>query len=160
MDEIVVDKFRSDVLSMVQRRGSALFFMIVAGKFEKFIGGPTQPTETRVHVTINKEMVIGLNRKSYEMIGKAPAVYLQYSREDAIIAIEPAHSFRMPSAFPVKPKTHCGWRINASPFCKHFDIRIDSTERFIRPDLSDDGKMLLLNLRETVTVRQIRRNKR
>jgi len=133
--------------------------MIIAGKMEKFMGGPTLPPKTRLHVTINKELVIGINRRCYEMIGKPAAVYLHYSREDHIIGIEPVHSFRMPAAFPVKPKTHCGWRINASPFCKHFDLRVESTERFLNPHLSKDGRMLLLNLTETVTVKQFRRRK-
>ena len=39
----------------------------------------------------------------------------------------------------------------------HFGIRIESTERFVSPDIRD-GK-LLLNLSETVTVRQQRRKK-
>jgi hypothetical protein len=112
------------------------------------------------HVTIGKENVIGLNQKCYELLGKPPAVYLYYSREDSLIAIEPVHSHRMPAAFPVKQKTHCGWRINASPFCKHYDIRIDSTERFINPELSSDGKRLLLKLTQTVTTKNLRVKKK
>ena len=73
--------------------------------------------------------------------------------------IEPVSSLRLPAAFPVKLKTSVGWRINAAPFCKHFNIRIDSTERFIAPDLRDDGS-LQLKLSETVTIRQIRRKKK
>ena len=134
--------------------------MIVAGKFEKFMGGPTPSPHERIHITINPQYVLGFNKKCYQILGKPPAVYLHYSREDHIIAIEPVHSFRMPAAFPVKAKTSVGWRISASPFCKHYGIRIDSTERFIRPQLSDDGKMLLLKLTETVTVRQLRRKKK
>ena len=134
--------------------------MIITGKFEKFLGGPTLPPETRLHVTISKENVIGLNQKCYEMLGKPQAVYLHYSSQDSVIAIEPVHSFRMPAAFPVKQKTHCGWRINAAPFCKHYDIRIDSTERFISPEKSSDGKMLLLKLTETVTTKQFRVKKK
>ncbi|MCA1590368.1 MAG: hypothetical protein LC734_08280 [Acidobacteria bacterium] len=127
--------------------------------YEKFLGGPTQSMHDRLHVTINKENVIGLNQNCYRMLGKPPAVYLYYSRAKDIIAIEPVPSPRLPLAFPVKMKTHVGWRINASPFCKHFNIRLDSTERFINPELSLDGMQLLLKLNETVTVRQIRRKK-
>lgn len=134
--------------------------MIVAGKFEKFMGGPTPSPHNRLHVTINPQYVIGLNKKCYEMLGKPPAVYLHYNRDEHIIGIEPVHSFRMPAAFPVKEKTSVGWCVRASPLCKHYNIRIDSTERFIRPDLSRDGKMLLLKLTETVTVTQQRRKKK
>ena len=127
------------------------------GRLEKFMGGPTQSMHDRIHVTINAQNVIGLNNNCYKQLGKPPAVYLYFSREDDLIAIEPVHSHRMPAAFPVKQKTSVGWRINASPFCKHYNIRIDSTERFTSPEFRD-GK-LHLKLAETATIRQIRRKK-
>src|SRR5688572_19376592 len=126
-------------------------------EFERFEGGPTQSPHDRLHITINKENVIGLNANCYRMLGKPVAVYLYFSRKSDVIAIEPLDNPRLPKAFPVKQKTSVGWRINASPFCKHFGIRIESTERFIDPDIRD-GK-LLLKLSDTVTVRQHRRKK-
>ncbi|MEJ7849584.1 MAG: hypothetical protein WKF92_15990 [Pyrinomonadaceae bacterium] len=128
-------------------------------EFEKYLGGPTQSTSDRMHITINANNVIGFNNNLYRLLGKPPAVYLHFSRVRDIIVIEPVSSLRLPTAFPVKQKTSVGWRINAAPFCKHFNIRIDSTERFISPDLRDDGS-LHLKLSETVTIRQIRRKKR
>jgi len=129
---------------------------IMDREFEKFRGGPTQSTSERLYVTINKENVIGLNNNCYQILGKPPAVYLYFSRVKDVIAVEPVQSPRLPEAFPVKEKNSVGWRINASPFCKHFGIRLDSTERFINPDITSDGK-LILKLSETVTVRQNRR---
>jgi hypothetical protein len=125
---------------------------------EKFMGGPTQSPHDRIHVTINAQNVIGMNNNCYKMLGKPPAVYLWFSREDDVIAIEPVHSHRLPAAFPVKEKTSVGWRINASPFCKNYNIRIDSTERFVSPEIRDNK--LWLNLRETATIRQMRRKKK
>ena len=55
-------------------------------------------------------------------------------------------------------KSSVGYRINASPFCKHFGIRLDATERFTHPEIRD-GK-LMLKLGETVIVRQNRRKKK
>ena len=132
--------------------------MIIFGKLEKFTGGPTPSPRERMHVTINKGGLIRLNENCYRRLGKPEAVYLYYSKEDTVIGIEPVHSFRMPSAFPVKP-TSSGRRIQASPLCKHYGIRIDSTERFVNPEFSRDGKQLLLKLTETVTVKQVRRRK-
>ena len=126
--------------------------------FEKFRGGPTLAAADRVYVTINKENVIGINANCYRLLGKPPAVNLYFSRSQDIIAIEPVQSPRLPQVFPVRPKTSVGWRINASPFCKHFNICIDSTERFICPEIRD-GK-LMLKLSDTVTIRQIRRKKK
>lgn len=127
-------------------------------EFEKFRGGPTQSPLDRIHVTVNKENVIGINANCYRLLGKPPAVYLYFSRTRDVIAIEPVPSPRLPEAFPVKLKSTVGYRINASPFCKHFNIRIDSTERFTHPEIRD-GK-LMLKLAETTTIRQIRRKKK
>lgn len=127
-------------------------------EFEKFRGGPTQDPAQRIHVTINKDNVIGLNRNCYHLLGKPPAVYLYFSRGKDVIAIEPTPNARSSEAFPVKVRNLADWRINAAPFCKHFGIRIDSTERFISPDIRD-GK-LILKLSETVTVRQNRRKRK
>jgi len=141
---------------MIRRCIRTLFIMIIVGKLEKFMGGPTQPPQKRVHVTINKDNVIRLNDRCYGMLGKPPAVYLHFSRADSLIAIEPVHSHRMPAAFPVKQSGNNGWLISASPFCKHYNIRIDATERFVNPEQSRDGKMLLLKLTETVTTKNLR----
>ena len=122
------------------------------------MGGPTQSPHDRIHVTINAQNVIGINNNCYKMLGKPPAVYLWFSREDDVIAIEPVHSHRLPAAFPVKEKTSVGWRINASPFCKNYNIRIDTTERFVSPEIRENK--LWLNLRETATIRQMRRKKK
>ena len=132
--------------------------MIIIGKLEKFTDGPTPSPRERMHVTINKGGSIRLNENCYRRLGKPDAVYLYYSKEDQVIALEPVHSFRMPMAFPVKPTTS-GRRIQASPLCKHYGIRIDSTERFVNPEFSSDGKQLLLKLTETVTVKQLRKRK-
>lgn len=129
--------------------------MIIIGKLEKFMGGPTPSTGERIHVTINRAGTIRLNRNCYRLLGKPPAVYLYYSKEDSVIALEPVQTARLATAFPVRTTTS-GWRVQAAPLCKHYNIRIDTTEKFISPELSPDGRRLLLKLTETVTVRQIR----
>jgi len=131
---------------------------IIDRDFEKFLGGPTQSMHDRLHVTINKENVIGMNENCYRLLGKPLAANLFFSRTRDIIAIEPLQTPRLATAFPVKRKNSVGWRINASPFCKHFNIRLESTERFIAPEIIDNK--LLLKLSETVTVKQFRRKKR
>ena len=127
--------------------------------FEKFYGGPTQSPNGRVYVSINKESVIGLNRNCYNLLGQPASVYLYYSRKDQPIAIAPLTSAREPDSFPVKPKTSVGWRINALPFCRFFGIRTETTERFVSPEVAPDGK-LLLDLSNTITIRQERHKRR
>lgn len=124
-------------------------------EFERFRGGPTQSKAERVYVTIDKRFVISINNNMHRLLGKPSAVYLHYSRKSDVIAVEPLSSSRLPEAFPVRERSGGGWRINASPFCKHFGIRLDTTERFICPEIHN-GK-LLLKLTETVTVQNQRR---
>jgi len=123
--------------------------------FEKFRGGPTQPSNERLHITINRRNTILMNRNCYRMLGKPTAVYLYFSRVRDTIAIEPLHNPRLPKAFPVRQKNSTGWRIQAGPFFKHFGIRVDTTEKFISPDIRD-GK-LMLKLSDTVTVDRLRK---
>jgi hypothetical protein len=126
-------------------------------KFEKFLGGPTQPLELRVRVSLGKRNVILMNRKCYQMLGKPTAVYLHFSRADDIIAIEPVHSYRLPAAFPVRVYDTT-FSINAAPFCRHFGIKLDATQQFISPEIRDGA--LQLKLSETITITRKRRMKK
>src|SRR5689334_11788676 len=115
--------------------------------FERFRGGPNEALAKRLHVTISPQKLILINRKLYIEIGRPEAVHLGYSRERDTIAIEPA-SPRLSDAFPLVANPR-NWRINAAPFCRHFGIEIDTTLKFIRPEII--GNTLLLKLSETVS---------
>jgi hypothetical protein len=115
--------------------------------FEKFLAGPTPNLSVRLNVTINKHSVILINRRVFELMGKPEAVCLYYSRTRDIIAMVPT-SPRFREAFPVLAATKTGWRINAATFCRHFGIRVDSTIRFVDPEIQ--GVKLLLKLSHTV----------
>ncbi|MEP6847420.1 MAG: hypothetical protein ABI999_01100 [Acidobacteriota bacterium] len=116
-------------------------------KWEKFQGGPAGAGELRV--TINSRGMIYLNRKAYQVFGNPQAVALYYGRENDSIAIEPAYP-RFAENFKVVKKQE-GWGIHASTFCRHFGIRVVSTQRFLRPNLTNEGQFIL-GLRETVIV--------
>ena len=130
--------------------------MTLDREFERFHGGPNEPASKRLHVTISPGKLILLNRNVYNLIGKPAAVYLNFSRVRDIIAIEPA-SPRVPESFPVI-QNHHNWRINAAPFCRNFNIDIDTQLKFIRPELEGDALMLKLN--ETVSVSGRKRRKK
>ena len=121
--------------------------------FERFRGGPNEAASKRVHITISPAKLILLNRNAYEMIGKPEAVYLYFSRERDSIGIEPT-SPRFNQAFPVIPSGH-GWRINAAPFCRHFNIHVDTTLKFLDPAITRNS--VLLKLSETVSVARRKR---
>ncbi|MBA2335826.1 MAG: hypothetical protein M3449_11135 [Acidobacteriota bacterium] len=123
--------------------------MTLEKKWEKFKGGPLAKRGQEVRVTLNRKGLIYMNAKMYQCLGRPKAVALYYSREDDAIAVEPAYP-RFVENFQVVKK-QMGWAVHASTFCRHHKIRIPNTERFIRPDLTNEGQ-LILNLRETVTV--------
>ena len=126
---------------------------MIAPDLEPFHGGPNEPKHGRIYVTISKQSIIWLNVNCYRMLGEPKGVRLHFGRNAGIIAVEPVREAPMENTFPVRSTKRTGYRICALPFCRHFRIRIDSTRRFTRPELSEDGKLLLLNLRETVTVK-------
>lgn len=125
-------------------------------EFEVFRGGPNEALSKRLYVSINRGHLIMFNRNVYSELGRPEAVHLGYSRARDIIAVEAA-SPRLNDSFPVRSDRY-NFRICAAPFCRHFGIRIDSTLKFVRPDII--GKTLFLNLGETIsTVRPRRRKK-
>lgn len=117
--------------------------------FEQFKGGPVVATQNRMHVTLSPLGVIYLNKNAYRILGRPDAVSLYYNREREVIAVQCANP-RLPQNFPVKPCQN-GYRILAGPFLGHFRIRTGKTLRFARPDINDQG-VLMLELRETVYV--------
>ncbi len=130
--------------------------MSLERKWEKFRGGPAARLGNALEprITINSKGLIYFNGWAYKMFGSPKAVALYYSREDDSIAIEPAYP-RFSENFLVVKK-QMGWAVHGSTFCRHYGIRIPTTERFLRPDLTNEGQ-LILNLRETVTVGQVKK---
>ncbi|MFN2412720.1 MAG: hypothetical protein ABR535_06660 [Pyrinomonadaceae bacterium] len=132
--------------------------MTLDRKWEKFKGGPHSKSRDAVRITLNRKGTIYFNPKAYQVLGSPKAVALYYSREDDAIALEPSYP-RFVEHFQVVKKQN-GWAVNAASFCRHYNIRIPNTERFIRPDLTNEGQMIL-SLKETVTVGgivKVRRN--
>jgi hypothetical protein len=116
---------------------------------EKFMGGPIIAPQERMHITLNRKGMLFLNANAHRMIGKPFAVYLYYNRQLDRIVVESA-SQNFPETFPVKQFSN-GWKIHASPFCRHFGIKLDTTERFVHPDIDASGR-LYLTLSNTVMV--------
>jgi len=116
--------------------------------FERFHGGANEAISKRLHITISPAKLILLNRNMFDALGKPGAVFLNFSSVRDTIAIEPA-SPRLPETFPVV-KTGASWRINAAPFCRHFNIAVDTTLKFLHPDVV--GNALYLKLNETISV--------
>lgn len=126
--------------------------MTLDRKWVKFHGGPLagpMAMRNQVRVTINRKGLIYMNSRMFTEMGRPKAVALYYNEEDDGIALQPAYE-RFDEHFLVV-KRQTGWAVHASTFCRHNKIRIPDTERFLRPELNDEG-ILFLNLRETVGV--------
>ena len=124
--------------------------------FEVFRAGPNEARSKRLHVTILKYGIIRMNRNVYYQIGRPAAVRLGYSRERDAIFIEPV-SPRFNEAFPVI-QDRMAWRINAAPFCRHFNITPDTTLKFVDPEIV--GQTMLLKLHHTISVARPKRRRR
>jgi hypothetical protein len=118
-------------------------------EWEQFRGGPTPANNTRIHVTLNPKGKIYLNKNAYREMGRPEAVTLHYNRLRDRIGIAPANP-SLDEAFPVQA-TGNYFSIYAGPFCLHFGIRLPTTEKFVRPEIGDNGAVSL-DLRNTVTV--------
>ena len=123
--------------------------MTLDREWEKFSGGPNKPNRDRIHITINKTGLIYINGNGHRMLGRPEAVQLFFNRPKDKIALKPAHA-RLSDAFPVKEKSGY-YLVHASPFCRHYGIKFGTTEKFVLPDIDDDG-ILHLDLTRTVTV--------
>jgi hypothetical protein len=124
-------------------------------KWEHFDGGPkAAPGRGGVRVTINRSGMIYLNDKAYDLLGRPEAVELYYCRDYDAIALEPTLA-RKERNFILRKK-QMGWAIYASSFCRHYRIRVATTEEFPRPERTADGHMIL-SMRSTFTVGERRR---
>ncbi|MFT3742809.1 MAG: hypothetical protein QM785_00815 [Pyrinomonadaceae bacterium] len=127
---------------------------------EKFMGGPSVAYSERLHATIDARGKIFVNGKLHQMMGSPEAVCLYFNRPRNMIILEPADNLSSTDAFRLKPQTHGGSRVlYANPFCKHFGIRIPTTERFIHPTTDATGR-LYLKLTETVTISRTQKRRK
>lgn len=74
-----------------------------------------------------------------------------------MIGIRPAHD-RLAEAFPVR-ETGESFVFYIGNFLRHFGIKLSTTEKFVAPDITNDG-ILVLDLTNTVTVSGFKRKQR
>lgn len=116
--------------------------------WEKFRGGPTRAENTAFSVTINKKNVITFNKYAREKLGRPDGVLLLFEKKELMIGVVPV-SMNDKDAFPLKPKGGgSNFVVHAAPFCRHFGIVIERTEKFDHADLDNVG-ILRLDLKST-----------
>ena len=126
------------------------------GCWEEFEDGPTEPRETRMHVTLSPRNVIHLNGNVMDRLGKPEFVRLLFDRLNSRIGIMPAHG-TAPNAFPLKVKGRGRHRIVwAAPFCRYYGIHFDRIRAFAEPEIDADGVLRL----DLLNTKNVRTNKR
>jgi hypothetical protein len=119
--------------------------------WEEFQGSPTRVERNRVRVTLNRKGIILMNKVAFEVLGEPRAVKLLFSKATQAIGLKAGDPTKE-NSFPVKRKDRWFNRtVAASPFCRHYGIRVDRTVLFYEADLDFDG-VLQLELAKTVVV--------
>jgi hypothetical protein len=103
--------------------------------WEEFQGSPTRAERNKVRVTLNKKGIILMNKVAFEVLGEPKAMKLLFSKATQVIGLtagDPANK----NSFPVNRKDQWFNRtVAASPFCRHYGIRVDRTVLFYEADL-------------------------
>jgi hypothetical protein len=119
--------------------------------FVEFQGMPNRVDKQRVRVTLNSRGVMLLNGKAYEAMKSPAAVTLLFDEVNKIIALKPTDTNRK-NAFAVKAKDKWNNRtVHTSPFCKHFNIKVERTILFNEVDIDNEG-LMKLELTKTTTI--------
>ncbi len=128
-------------------------------RWEEFEGKPTEPKSERLHVTLNQKNQIFLNRNIHALMGNPKSVVLLFDKLNSVIGIRSAAP-NVPNAFPVKKRPSGMHRIIvATPFCKHYRIKVDRTTAFIEPEIDPEG-VLKLDLKSVVEIGRIKKSSR
>ncbi|HEV8593089.1 MAG TPA: hypothetical protein VGQ55_13370 [Pyrinomonadaceae bacterium] len=123
----------------------------MATHWEQFKGGPTRPSNEYFGITINNKSDLTINRFTMKTLGNPEAVVLLFDKRESVIGLVSTNR-RNADAFPVIPKNGGqNWVIHTAPFCRHFGIVIDRTERFDQPEIDNEG-ILRLDLKTTHNV--------
>ena len=110
----------------------------------------TQARWSGIHVTMNPKGLIYLNGKAMSTLRHAERVELLYDRFNNTIGVKPSNTLNK-FAFKAAVKgKHGGRKIRAYRLLQQFDIKLDRTVRFLKPEVNDEG-FLILDLRNTTT---------
>jgi hypothetical protein len=104
------------------------------------------------YVTMNPEGEIVLSRYTHEAMKGPDAYVLLFDRQTNTIGLNPS-SARSPDAYPAHARgKHGGRVVRAYRLMQRFRVEIPETVRFVRPEIDEDG-VLLLDLRTARSVR-------
>ena len=110
----------------------------------------TQARWSGIHVTMNPKGLIYLNGSAMSTLRHAERVELLYDRLNNTIGVKPSNTLNK-FAFKAAVKgKHGGKKIRAYRLLQQFEIKLDRTVRFLKPEVNDEG-VLILDLRHTTS---------
>lgn len=119
--------------------------------FIEFMGRPNRTSTDLPRVTLNKKGILLLNKVAFRALDEPAAVKLFFDGNNQVIGIKAA-DIRHSNSFAVRQKDKWHNRIVcASPFCKHFQIHVETTILFNDVDIDSKG-LMKLDLRKSITI--------
>ena len=103
------------------------------------------------HVTMTPRGEIYMNGNTLKALDAGERFVLLYDRLNKIIGVKPVNSLEKDSQGSKKKGSHTGRSIRGYGFMQQFGISIDRTVRFLKPEIDEDG-ILLLDLKLTTNI--------
>ena len=126
-------------------------------QWEEFKVGPGS-AEDELRITLSRKGEIMIGAKAFEKLGKPEMAVLLFDQVNSVIGLMPSNRHAA-NAYPLKAKAGAKHRVvRANKFCRHHGIKVDRTVAFSKPEIDEDG-VLVLELRNLVGVGKVRNEK-
>lgn len=123
-------------------------------QWEEFPVGP-KDVSTEMHVTLSPKGEIVIGAAAFERFGRPDLAVLLFDKVNSLIGVVPASS-RAKNAYPLVAKTNARHRIiRANRFCRHYGIQVPRTVAFNKPEIDDEG-VLVLDIKGTRVIGKAR----
>lgn len=110
--------------------------------------------DDRVHVTLNARGNIYLSKRALEELNSPEAVVLLFDPENKSIGIRRAAAERRNAhRLKIKDARGRGKTVYAAEFLRHYGVNVTDTILFEKPELDDDG-ILVLELGKTRVIKK------
>lgn len=114
--------------------------------WEEFAFGPRDPSR-ELHVTLNRKGEIVIGAAAVERFGRPGYATLLFDSGNSLIGLAPTG--RVGNAYPLVEKKGAKHRVvRAKRFCRHHGIEVSRTVAFHKPEIDEDG-ILVLNITKT-----------
>jgi hypothetical protein len=116
-------------------------------QWEEFQVGPGNVGD-ELRVTLSRKGEIMVGAAAFEKLGRPEVAVLLFDKVNSVIGVSPSNKHAK-NGYPLKVKTGAKHRVlRANRFCRHYGIKVDRTVAFNRPEIDEEG-ILVLDLKAT-----------